>query len=117
MESAISGVFSAEVHGADFASAVLFPHTQAHPRSIDGACLFTYEHLRISFRHRGRRPAIAITFGNFRFDESQQFSSLHWNIRHSVQPMCCIEQTFNSQCGTNNSAPPASQNLVKGGSP
>jgi hypothetical protein len=39
------------------------------------------------------------------------------NIRHLAQSMCCIEQTIDYQKDTNTTAPPASQNLVKGGSP
>ena len=47
-------LFRLKCVGHVFASAVLLPPTQAHPRSIEDECLFTYEHLRISIRHCGR---------------------------------------------------------------
>jgi hypothetical protein len=51
------------------------------------------------------------------FDKSKQLFSRQWNIRHLASFMCCIEQTNNYQNAINITAPPASQNLVKGGSP
>jgi hypothetical protein len=51
------------------------------------------------------------------FDKSKELFSRQWNIRPLASSMCCIEQTNNYQNAINITAPPASQNLVKGGSP
>jgi hypothetical protein len=50
-------------------------------------------------------------------DHIKQTFSQQWNVRFLVQFMCHIEQISNYQYGINAAAPPASQNLVKGGSP
>jgi hypothetical protein len=60
-------------------------------------------------KYRSRPSWIAL-------DRSQPIFAPQWPIHSLVQSMCCIAQTLKSQKGINTAAPPASQNLVKGGS-
>src|ERR1700686_4607288 len=74
------------------------------------ALLSFLDPLHLSAEYRSRPFRIAL-------DRSKQVFSRHCNARIFVQLMCCIEQTHNSLSSINTTAPPASQNLVKGGSP
>jgi len=64
MESAISGVVSAEVCGVRFFLGCFASPTQRHLKSIEDECLFTYGHLRISFPHWESHSKIAIDLRN-----------------------------------------------------
>jgi hypothetical protein len=79
MESAMSGVFSAEVYGACFRLGRFASPTQAHPRGIGDVRLFTYEHLRISIRCWGATLRLQECFEMFK--RVQQTRSYEFKLR------------------------------------
>lgn len=111
-ESATAGAISAETHGVYFRLGRFASPKQAHPRRIGNESLFSSVHLGISFAKAGRTaPPVECDRNHFMpgIDKSINGQAL-------APFMCCMGQTQGFLYGKSYSAPPARQNLVKGGS-